>query len=159
MRRATQILSRQTSDRPQAIETTTALFRDNDRIATADQLSPILLVNCYPQVAWQGWHPYVGAGINYTTFFDEGASDSLEGALGETDVTLDDSVGLVLQLGVYRDWQDNWFVNAALWYIQIDTTAELEFAGGPATGGATGSTKVDADIDPWLLMPGLGYRF
>lgn len=129
------------------------------KIATVDQLPPTLLVNYYPQVSWQGVHPYVGAGVNYTLFFSEDASSSLEAALGKTDVELDDSVGLALQLGVDWDLQDNWFVNAALWYIQIDTTAELKFAGGPATGGAAGRTEVDVDIDPWVLMVGLGYRF
>ncbi len=129
------------------------------KIASTKQLPPTLLVNYYPQTGWKGWHPYVGAGLNYTAFFDEDASGSLEAALGNTDVTLDDSVGLALQLGIDWDWQDNWFVNAALWYIQIDTTAELEFAGGPATGGAAGQTEVDVDIDPWVLMLGLGYRF
>lgn len=129
------------------------------KIASTDQLPPTLLVNYYPQVGIEGWHPYIGAGINYTVFFDEKASDSLEAAIGDSKVSLDDSIGLALQVGMDWDWRDNWFINTALWYIQIDTTADINFAGGPATGGAAGKTSVDVDIDPWVAMIGLGYRF
>lgn len=129
------------------------------KIASTDQLPPTLLVNYYPQISMPGWHPYIGVGLNYTVFFDEEASDSLEAALGKTDIELDDSFGLALQVGVDWDWRENWFLNAALWYIQIDTTADIKFAGGPATGGAAGKTSVDVDIDPYVVMLGLGYRF
>ena len=91
--------------------------------------------------------PYVGAGINYTTFFDEKG----KGAFAGTDVSLDDSWGWALQAGVDFDVTERWFVGGSLYYMAIDTTATIR-------GGAD-TYKVDVDIDPWVLMVGGGLRF
>lgn len=119
-------------------------------IADIKHLPPTLTLQFHPFPDAQV-QPYVGAGINYTLFFDEDAHSSLNGALGNTDVDLDDTVGLGLELGV--DWMldENWMLNAALWYLDIDTEATL-------TTGATKRT-VDVEIDPYVGMFAVGYRF
>lgn len=94
--------------------------------------------------------PYVGAGVNYTTFFDEKV-DSEAKAVGVTDIKLDDSFGLAAQIGADYDLGNNWMVNADLRYIQIDTTAKVRTA--------TGRTDVDVDINPWVYTLAAGYRF
>lgn len=91
--------------------------------------------------------PYVGAGINYTTFFDEKGKGAFAGA----DVSLDDSWGWALQAGVDFDVNERWFVGGSLYYMAIDTTATIR-------AGAD-TYKVDVDIDPWVLMVGGGLRF
>jgi outer membrane protein len=94
--------------------------------------------------------PYVGAGINYTNFFEEetAVADELE---------LDDSWGLALEAGV--DWKvdNNWLVSAQIWYLDIEPSATLTNVN---TGPATGATaSFDVELDPWVYMIGVGYKF
>lgn len=91
--------------------------------------------------------PYIGAGVNYTYFFDEEA----KGALAGHTVDLDDSWGLAGQVGVDIDIPNNWFVNLDGRYIDIDTEATIS---GPTVNGA-----VDVEIDPWVFTLALGRRF
>jgi outer membrane protein len=95
--------------------------------------------------------PYAGIGVNYTLFYSEKASSSLEGALGSTSVSLDNSFGLAAQAGVDVDINKDWFLNLDLKYINISTTAELN------SGGTTRS--VDVDINPWVIGIGVGKTF
>jgi len=88
--------------------------------------------------------PYVGAGINYTTFF----SEKTTGALAGTSLSLDDSWGLAVQAGVDVDINKNWFFNADVRYINIETTA---------TSSALGT--VDVEINPTVISLGVGTRF
>lgn len=100
------------------------------------------------------WRPYVGAGINYTTFFDSKTKGDLRAA-GYDKLSLDDSWGWALQAGLDVDVNDRWFVGASVYYMDIDTTAKIR-----GTGGAFGDElKVNVDIDPWVLMVGGGLRF
>jgi len=87
--------------------------------------------------------PYVGAGINYTTFFDSETIPALGG-----DLDIDDSFGLAVQAGVDYDINDKWFVTADVRYISIETTA---------TVAAVGSS--DIDINPTVFSVGVGYKF
>jgi len=48
--------------------------------------------------------------------------------------------------------QDNWFVNADIKYIKIDTTAKFHDT-------AVGDVEVDVDIDPIVVGLGFGKRF
>ncbi|MDX5374148.1 MAG: outer membrane beta-barrel protein [Pseudomonadaceae bacterium] len=124
------------------------------KLADIKHLPPTLSVQYYPLAPESRLQPYVGAGLNYTLFFDEDLTSERKGQ-GFSDLELDDSMGLALQAGVDYMLTDNILVNAAVWYIDIDTTATVD---GPAALGAT-RTKVDVDIDPWVYMVGLGYKF
>ncbi|MCA8887475.1 MAG: OmpW family protein [Parvularculaceae bacterium] len=95
--------------------------------------------------------PYVGAGINWTIFYSEDAKDSLNTALGQTDVSLDDSFGWAVQVGFDVDVTERVFLNFDIKYIDIDTTATLN------TGGVINT--VDVDLDPIVAGVGLGMRF
>ena len=98
------------------------------------------------------FNPFVGIGLNYTTFFSESASPSLEAALGgPTSIELDDSFGVAGQIGVDWNVRDNWYGNATLWYVDMNTEATLN------TGGFV--RTVDVDIDPWIFMLGVGVQF
>lgn len=96
--------------------------------------------------------PYVGAGINYTYFFDESVPSSSAVAAAGDKVKLDSSWGFAAQAGVDIAINDDWFVNADVKYIDIDTTAHF-------TNTAAGSAKIDADIDPFVFGIGIGRRF
>ena len=94
-----------------------------------------------PQAEFQ---PYIGAGINYTFFWDEGTTGPLEGA----DLSLDDSWGLAAQIGI--DWMlgDTWFFNLEGRYIDIETDAFLN-----------GEFLEKVEIDPWVYGAHIGFRF
>lgn len=95
--------------------------------------------------------PYVGAGINYTIFYNEKASDGLQTAVGKTKVGLKDSVGWAAQAGVDVDITRKLFVNLDVKYIDMDTTATLETA-------AIGTQQVKVHLDPIVAGVGIGIR-
>ncbi|MDX1725292.1 MAG: OmpW family outer membrane protein [Pseudomonas sp.] len=121
------------------------------KLADIKHLPPTLSLQYFPLAASSRLQPYVGAGLNYTTFFDEDLTSQREGQ-GFSNLELDDSWGLALEAGVDYMLTDNLLVNATVWYLDIDTTATADLAGA-------GQVKVDVDIDPWVYMVGLGYKF
>lgn len=96
--------------------------------------------------------PYVGGGINYTLFYNEKASDALEGAVGATRVHLSDSFGWAAQAGVDIDITDRLFLNLDVKYIDIDTKARLGT-------GAAGVQRVRVALDPFIFGIGVGAKF
>lgn len=96
--------------------------------------------------------PYVGAGINYTYFFDEETTGVIETA-GDN-INLDSSWGFAAQAGVDIAINDDWFVNLDVKYIDIDT--EAHFSG--ILGGAV-DAKIKADINPIVYGIGIGRSF
>lgn len=115
-------------------------------------LPPALILQYHPTPdAW--FSPYVGLGLNYTYFFDESATDSLNNGLkGVSAPSLDASFGWVTQFGADYDLGNEWFLNADLKYMAIGTTATFN-------SGALGSVSVDVDINPWVIGLGIGKRF
>lgn len=95
--------------------------------------------------------PYVGAGVNYTIFWNEQASTGLEKAVGSTSVRMKDSVGWAAQVGVDIDITPKVFVNLDVKYIDIDTSARLRTT-------AIGTQSVRVSLDPLVFGIGLGLR-
>jgi outer membrane protein len=95
--------------------------------------------------------PYIGAGINYTIFWNENASKGLEAAVGRTDVRMKDSIGWAGQVGVDLDINPRMFLNLDVKYIDIDTTARLRTT-------AIGTQNVRIHLDPLVFGVGLGFR-
>lgn len=96
--------------------------------------------------------PYVGAGVNYTYFFDESVPSKSGVAAPGDKVSLESSWGLALQAGVDIAINEDWFVNMDVKYLDIDTTASFK-------NTVVGSAKIDADIDPFVWGIGIGRRF
>jgi outer membrane protein len=95
--------------------------------------------------------PYIGVGINYTLFFDEETS----GALRNADLSLDPSLGAAFVFGVDVPLRDNWFVNADVRYIDIETDADVDL-----NDGEGGKLELEGiDIDPWVFGLTVGYQF
>jgi outer membrane protein len=104
---------------------------------------PPTLTLQYHFTQFGAWKPYVGAGVNYTYFYDRDlANDTLE--LGSS------SWGGALQTGVDYMFDRNWSVNFDLKYIWMDTDVEVK---------ATGANAGDVDINPWIVGVGVRYRF
>ena len=90
--------------------------------------------------------PYVGAGLQYIAFFDEGTGQN---RLGARSVSIDDAVGFTLQAGVDISIGNGWYLNADVKKTWLDT--EIDWNG---TG-----VRADADLDPLIVSAGFGYRF
>jgi outer membrane protein len=122
----------------------------------------------------QTFRPYVGAGLNYTLFFDdstnaglhEGVVATANGALGtnfsggNTNLSIDDSFGLGLQAGVDVDVTENLFWNFNVRWIQINVDADLKTTTFAPDGAETVfSSNIDTDIDPFVFSTQIGFRF
>ena len=126
--------------------------------ADLKHLPPTVSAVYYPMGADSAFQPYVGIGINYTTFFDEDVSSELDAVttdlgLGEArGLDIDDSFGFAFQIGCDYMVSETLMINAAVRKIDIDTTATFSYAGG---------SKIEADvgIDPMVYMVGVGYKF
>jgi len=123
----------------------------NGNLGDIKHLPPTLSVVYYPLDSKSAFKPYLGAGINYTWFFDESTSSSAE-AKGFDGLSLDNSWGLAFQVGADYMLTDKLMINAQVRYIDIDTTAYTNLDG-------VGRLKVDVDVDPMVYMVGLGYKF
>ncbi|RMN25964.1 Outer membrane protein W [Pseudomonas cannabina] len=124
------------------------------KLADVKHLPPTLSLQYYPMEPSSRFQPYAGVGINYTTFFDNDLTSDRKNQ-GFSNLKLKDSVGLAAQLGMDYMITDKVLVNASVWYVDIDTQATVD---GPSAL-AVGRTKVDVDIDPWVYMVGVGYKF
>lgn len=85
---------------------------------------------------------YLGAGLNYTFIYDE------EIAIPGADLELDNSFGLAAEAGLEFKLNDRWSMGAQLWWVDIDSDAELD-----------GADIGTANVDPIVLGVNLAYRF
>ncbi|MBY6213223.1 outer membrane beta-barrel protein [Microbulbifer agarilyticus] len=123
-------------------------------------LPPTVLLQYYPLAPSSKVQPYVGAGLNYTVFFEEAISsqaDSVFATLGATDgadLSLKNSTGVALEAGVDFTFgaDQRWLFNVAVFWMDIDTKATVEVPG-------VGKITADVELDPLVTMAGLGYRF
>ncbi len=88
--------------------------------------------------------PYLGAGVNYTTFFNE---DLPNGSALST-IDYDDSFGLAAQAGLDYALENGWLVNFDVKYIDINTDVLID-----------GAISADVDIDPVIFGIGIGRTF
>ena len=120
-------------------------------VGSVKHLPPTLTVLWYPMESGAAFQPFIGAGINYTIFFQEDTSGAARAALGARNLELDDSWGLAARAGFDYMLSDCWSLHAGVYYLGIDTKANLDTA--------LGKVGVDVDINPWVYTVGLGYRF
>ena len=132
----------------------TGLAAANGKLGSLKHLPPTLSVVYYPLDTKSAFQPYVGAGINYTWIYDEHVG-SRASAEGFDNFKAKNSWGMAWQLGADYMLTDNIMINAQARYIDIDTRATVENnAVAPGT-----RAKVNVDVDPWVYMVGLGYKF
>lgn len=124
---------------------------ENTALGTVDlgkvsHFPPTLTVK-YHWTEFGAFQPYVGAGVNYTTFFDE----KLPAGGPVTSIKYDDSFGGALQAGLDYKLDDHWSLNVDVRKVWINTDVTL----------AAGATQLNAQVDlnPVILTVGSGYRF
>lgn len=94
------------------------------------------------------FRPYVGVGVNYTTFFGH---DDANPAIAKA--SFDDSVGFALQAGFEIPIDEHWSFNVDVKKVWINTDVRLDMTAGPTPINAA------VDINPVIVGVGFGYRF
>ena len=92
--------------------------------------------------------PYIGAGVNYTLFFNE----DLPSGSPLASIDYDSSFGLAAQAGFDYQLNERWFFNVDLKKVMINTDVTID-------AGALGIVEADVDIDPWIFGVGFGWRY
>ena len=105
-------------------------------------LPPTLLAQ-YHVTDFGAFKPYVGAGINYTVFFDQ---DAAGGTI--TQFNLEDTFAPALQIGFDYFFDERWGVNLDV--KKIFLRPDITLNNGALTG--------DVTIDPWLIGFGIVFR-
>jgi len=146
---------------------------DLGKLGSTKHLPPVVSLQYHfnPNATFR---PYAGIGLNYTLFFDENANSTLhEGIIGtsnaqagtdfvggSTDLSIDDSFGIALQLGTDIQLSDALFLNFDLRWIDIEADAELTTTTETAAGIQTVlNSRIKTDIDPIVFSTTLGMRF
>jgi len=112
-------------------------------VASTRHLPPTLSLAWYPDLS-PTFKPYLGAGINYTMFFDE----KTKGALSGTKLSLDNSVGLALVAGLQVELNRGWGLTFDVRYLDIDTDARVD-----------GTSIGTVEVDPIAYGAAVSYRF
>lgn len=119
-------------------------------IATVKHLPPTLMAQYYFGSKEDKLRPYLGAGVNYTFFFDEKFNNNGKAA-GLSDLDLSSSWGFAAQAGMDYMLTDNWMLNGSVWWMNIES--DVKFKAGDD------NYKVKTRLDPFVFMFGVGYRF
>jgi outer membrane protein len=98
--------------------------------------------------ATEGLRPYLGAGLNYTIFYNADQGPTAD------NVSYDNSVGVAFQGGFDFDLNEKWFLNFDAKYILLSTTATVD-----ATSALGATVKADVDINPLIIGVGVGMKF
>jgi outer membrane protein len=115
-----------------------------DKVGSTKHLPPTVTLQYYFNND-TAFTPFLGAGVNYTHFFDEDTSGALSGA----NLNIDDSWGYALEGGVDYDVNDQWMISGQVYYINIEPKADVSTL--------PGNFKVD--INPWVYFVSAGYKF
>ncbi len=131
------------------------------KAGSAKHLPPTVTLQYFFGTSQDAFRPYIGAGLNSTIFFSEDVDPQLNAALDgivglptgsvQAELELDQSWGLALEAGFDYQINDRWGWNAAVWYIDINTDATVKTAVADVSFGV--------DIDPWVVMTGITYKF
>ncbi|WP_390625006.1 OmpW/AlkL family protein [Pseudorhizobium xiangyangii] len=91
--------------------------------------------------------PYVGAGVNYSMFYNQSERNGFEG------LDVDNAFGVALQVGFDYMLDEHWGLNFDVKKIFLETDWSVDNSpfGTPLSG--------KAKIDPWLIGAGVTYRF
>lgn len=88
--------------------------------------------------------PYVGAGVNYTLFYNQepDAANSLK---------VKNQLGAALQIGADYMLDDHWGVNVDVKKLFLEPSFDVNVGGTDLTGKAS--------LNPWIIGTGITYRF
>lgn len=103
----------------------------------------------YHREVFENFKPYIGAGINYTIFYDADDFTTVKS------VSYDNSFGISTQIGFDYMFTDQFFFNVDFKYIFLKTDVEVD-----ASNLAENlSIPAEVEINPMLLGFGVGMKF
>ena len=111
-------------------------------------LPPTLTVTYHPLPSSR-INPYVGAGINYTLFYNEKGANNAPLRAQNTDY--ENRFGWALQAGTDIYLTNNLLLNIDVKKIFLKTDVTMN--------SALGALKSKVTLDPWLFGVGVGYKF
>ena len=121
-------------------------------IATARWLAPTVLVEYVFLDENSKWRPYIGAGINYTSFYDRNSTAQGDAASGgPTKLSLTSSVGPVGTIGLDYHIANNWHLYASYSASQVKSKLRAD------TAGVIRTTHIS--FGPQALVVSVGYSF
>ena len=109
-------------------------------------LLPPTLTLQYHFMPKSDFSPYLGAGVTYAMFYNGDKPSSMR------KVEYDNAWGVAFQAGFDYRLQGNWYFNADVKKILLNTDVNVVTSGGTAI-------KSDTDLDPWVVGIGIGYKF
>jgi outer membrane protein len=121
-------------------------------VSTAKWFSPSLIINYVFRDESEAWRPYLGAGVNYTKFYDLKSTDAGNAANGgPTAISLTSSFGPVITAGIRWHIKDRWSAYASydFAYVKSDYTGN--------TAGVIRTTTVR--FNPTTVVIALGFAF
>jgi outer membrane protein len=121
-------------------------------ISTARWLSPTLFLE-YKFLSENSWfQPYIGAGVNYTTFYDRTSTAQGNAASGgPTKLSLTSSVGPAYTAGMAFNFSAHWHAYASYSYARVDSDLTAD------TAGVIRTTHIR--FGPQVLVVSGGYSF
>ncbi|GAA4312115.1 OmpW family protein [Mucilaginibacter gynuensis] len=101
--------------------------------------------------------PYIGAGVNYTIFYNADKGPVVK------DISYKNKFAFAAQAGIDYDISKNVFINIDLKKLLLSTTAtvnaaNLTPAGSPALAPVLQNIDANVKIRPWVIGIGVGYR-
>ena len=125
---------------------------NGQEVATAKWFSPTVLLEYVFCDEHAAIRPYVGAGLNYTHFYDRQSTAAGNAANGgPTSTDLNDSVGPAATAGVSYHPLQHWEVMASFSIARVKSNYDSD------TAGIERRTTVDFHPTTWVL--GVGYSF
>jgi outer membrane protein len=102
--------------------------------------------------------PYIGAGLNYTIFYNADKGPTVGG------IDYNNSFAFATQLGADFDISKKVFLNIDLKKIFLSTDVKVDAsnltpAGKPELAPVLKNIPADVKIRPWIIGVGMGYRF
>ena len=121
-------------------------------ISGARWISPTLLFEYNFLDASSRLRPYIGVGVNYTTFYDRDPTAAGNAASGgPTKLSLTSSVGPAATAGVTYRISDRWAAHASYSFSQVKTNLTAD------TDGVIRTTRIS--FGPQALVVSVGYSF
>lgn len=116
------------------------IYGNGEKIGYTRYLPPTLSVqyNFNPEGRF---NPYIGAGVNYTYYFNEKL-------ISEDKLSITNSFGFAATLGMDYNIDKHWSLGAELRYIDVNSDIRIN-----------GVTAGNGDVNPMLYTLNLGYKF
>jgi outer membrane protein len=121
-------------------------------ISTARWLAPTLLLEYRFMDEASPWQPYIGAGVNHTSFYDRNSTAAGDAATGgPTKLSLTSSTGPAGTVGFVYKFAQNWSFDASYSIARVKTHLTADTAGVIRT--------TDISFGPQALVLAVGYSF